>query len=73
MSKPDRYEPSFTNLCQQLSAHYQIELEATGVAKPKDKAHVERHVAIVYKQIYGPLRDNNIRGAKNILNYKNEK
>jgi len=81
VSKPDRYEPSFTKLCQQLSAHYQIELEATRVAKPKDKAHVERHVAIVYNQVYGPLRDKifhsieqlnkSMEGQLEILNAKN--
>lgn len=57
VSKPDRYEPSFTKLCMQFSVHYGIELEATRVAKPKDKGHVERHVAIVYNQVYAPLRD----------------
>lgn len=55
--KSDRYEPSFTKLCMQFSMHYGIELEATRVAKPQDKGHVERHVAIVYNQIYAPLRD----------------
>lgn len=57
VSKADRYEPSFTKLCMQLSIHYGIELEATRVAKPQDKGHVERHVAIVYNQVYAPIRD----------------
>jgi len=55
--KADRYEPTFNELSQQLASYYGIELQATRSAKPKDKAHVERHVAIVYNQIYGPLRD----------------
>jgi len=55
--KSDRYEPTFNKLSQQLASYYGIELQATRSGKPKDKAHVERHVAIVYNQIYGPLRD----------------
>ncbi len=55
--KSDRYEPTFNKLSQQLASYYGIELQATRSGRPKDKAHVERHVAIVYNQIYGPLRD----------------
>jgi len=55
--KSDRYEPTFNELSVQLGSYYGIELQATRSGKPKDKAHVERHVAIVYNQIYGPLRD----------------
>jgi len=51
------YEPKFAELCVQLSAHYGIDLQATRVGKPKDKAHVERHVAIVYNRLFAPLRD----------------
>ena len=55
--KADRYEPTFNKLSLQLASHYGVELQATRSGKPKDKAHVERHVSIVYNQIYGPLRD----------------
>ena len=57
VTKANRYEPTFSELCVQLSSHYGIELEATRVAKPKDKAHVERHVGIVYNRLFGPLRN----------------
>jgi transposase len=57
VKKADRYEPTFTELCTQLSSYYGIELEATRVGKPKDKASVERHVALVYSKLYAPLRD----------------
>jgi transposase len=57
VKKADRYEPTFNELCTQLSSYYGIELEATRVGKPKDKASVERHVSLVYNKIYGPLRD----------------
>ena len=55
--KADRYEPTFNQLSIQLASYYGVELQATRSGKPKDKAHVERHVAIVYNTIYGPLRD----------------
>lgn len=55
--KSSRYEPTFNQLCIQLSSYYGVELEATRVAKPKDKASVERHVSIIYNKVYGPLRD----------------
>lgn len=57
VSKASRYEPKFTDFCSQMGSYYTMELDATRVGKPKDKANVERHVAIVYNQIYAPLRD----------------
>jgi transposase len=57
VTKANRYEPTFNELCVQLSAHYQFDLEATRVAKPKDKASVENLVRTVYSRIYAPLRD----------------
>lgn len=57
VKRSDRYEPIFTEFCTQFALHYGIELEASRVAKPKDKASVERHVQIVYQHIYAPLRD----------------
>ena len=56
VSRADRYEPTFTQLCEQLGAHYQIDLQATRVARPKDKASVENAVTQVYRRIYAPLR-----------------
>ena len=56
VSRADRYEPTFTQLCEQLGAHYQVDLQATRVARPKDKASVENAVTQVYRRIYAPLR-----------------
>lgn len=56
VSRADRYEPTFTQLCEQLGVHYQVELQATRVAKPKDKASVENAVTQVYRSVYAPLR-----------------
>ena len=57
VSKSSRYEPTFTQLCEQFGAHYQIDLQATRVARPKDKASVENAVTQVYRRIYAPLRN----------------
>jgi transposase len=62
--KSDRYEPTFNALSLQLATHYGIELQATRSGKPKDKAHVERHIAIAYNKIYGPLRDEEYHSIK---------
>ena len=57
VTRASRYEPDFNDLCVQLSAHYQCDLQATRVAKPRDKASVENMVSTVYRRIYAPLRD----------------
>lgn len=59
---PDRYAPTFTHLCTQLSSHYGMALDATRIYKPKDKAHVERHVNIIYTHVYAPLRHDRYEG-----------
>lgn len=53
---PSRYEPVFTDLCYQLSEHYQTTFSATRPYSPRDKAMVEKAVNIVYNHVYGPLR-----------------
>lgn len=55
--KSNRYEPTFTDLVQQWSLHYDIGLVASRPYKPKDKAQVENHVKIVYNRLYAPLRN----------------
>lgn len=57
VKKADKYDPEFNDLCVQLSAHYQIDLKATRVRKPKDKASVENAVKTAYGRIYAPLRN----------------
>lgn len=57
VKRSDRYEPAFTEFCAQFAGHYGVELQATRVARPKDKASVERHVQLTYQRIYAPLRD----------------
>jgi transposase len=55
--RSDKYEPQFTQLCYQLSEHYQTTFSATRPYEPRDKAMVEKSVNIVYNHIYGPLRN----------------
>ena len=57
VKRSDRYEPKFNDLCVQLGAHYQIELQATRVGKPRDKGSVENAVRTIYQKIYAPLRN----------------
>ncbi|MDO6432114.1 IS21 family transposase [Flavitalea sp. BT771] len=55
--RPDRYEPVFTDLCNQLSDHYGTTFSATRPYSPRDKAMVERAVNIIYNHVYAPLRN----------------
>ena len=56
VKKSDRYEPSFTEVIDQLSLHYNTTFMATRPNKPKDKAAVEGAVKLVYQRIFAPLR-----------------
>jgi len=78
--RPDRFEPLFTELCNQLSEHYGTTFSATRPYSPRDKAMVERAVNIVYTHIYAPLRHREfnsleslnaaMQGQLNLLNNK---
>jgi transposase len=57
VKRSNRYEPTFTQLCEQMAAHYGIDLDAARVRKPKDKASVELSVKLVYQNVYAPLRN----------------
>lgn len=57
VKRPSKYEPVFTEVCNQLSEHYQTTFSATRPYSPRDKAMVERAVSIVYSNIYAPLRN----------------
>ena len=57
VKRADRYEPAFTDLCNQLAEHYNTTFSATRPASPTDKAMVEKAVNIVYTHIYARLRN----------------
>ena len=56
VKRSDRYEPTFNDATVQWAVHYQTNLEATRVARPTDKGHVESHVNMVYRRVYARLR-----------------
>jgi len=56
VKRADRYQPTFTELMETLSVHYQCTFMATRAGKPRDKPHVETAVRVAYKRIYGKLR-----------------
>ncbi len=56
VKKANRYEPIFTDLCDQCALHYRTTMMATRVRKPRDKPHVEGAVGIAYRRIYARLR-----------------
>ena len=55
--KSNRYEPVFSEICEQWSLHYNTTLSAARVSKPKDKPSVENSVHLAYMRIYAPLRN----------------
>lgn len=68
VKKSNRYEPSFTDMAQQWSVHYNTSLLATRVGKPKDKPKAENAVNLAYQRIYAPLRNERF-GSLSELNY----
>ncbi len=64
--KSNRYEPVFSELCNQWALHYNITLMATRVGKPKDKPSVEKGVDLTYKRLYAPLRNMRFSGLNEI-------
>ena len=69
VTKSDRYEPIFTDLCYQLSEHYGTTFSATRPGKPRDKAMVEKAVNLVYKYVYAPLRHHTFSSLAEINHY----
>lgn len=57
VKKSNRYEPTFDELAEQWSLHYNTTLMASRVRKPRDKAAVESSVNSIYNRIYAPLRN----------------
>lgn len=66
VKKADKYEAELTELAQEASEYYKLQINATRVAKPRDKANVERSVRIIYQRIYAKLRDRQITGIEEL-------
>lgn len=69
VTRSDRYEPVFTDLCYQLSEHYVTTFSATRPGKPRDKAMVEKAVSLVYRYVYAPLRHRTFTSLAEINHY----
>jgi len=52
-----RYEPTFTELSEQWSVHYNTAIKAARVRKPKDKPSVEKSIHLSYQRIYARMRN----------------
>ncbi|MDP4206992.1 MAG: IS21 family transposase [Bacteroidota bacterium] len=57
VTKSNRYEPVFSTVSEQWAVHYNINLTAARVRKPKDKPSVENIVKVAYMRIYAPMRN----------------
>jgi transposase len=57
VKRPCRFEPDFNQMANDWSLHYNTNLTATRVRKPRDKASVESHVNVVYNRIYAAIRN----------------
>ncbi len=64
VSRASRYEPVFTDMCHQLSEHYQTTFSATRPYSPRDKAMVEKAVNIIYTNVYATLRHQHFTSLK---------
>lgn len=64
--KSNRYEPAFSEVSQQWAVHYNANLVATRVAKPKDKPSVEKAVHIAYMRIYALLRKESFQSLEEL-------
>ena len=68
VTKSNRYEPAFNELCEQWAFHYGIALVAARVRKPRDKPSVEKGVDLAYKRLYAPLRNDVFYGLADVNN-----
>lgn len=57
VQKADKYEAEINNTFLDFANHYGFTVLPARSYKPRDKAHVERAVQLVYNRIYAPLRN----------------
>jgi transposase len=55
--KPSIYEPDLNPLFADFAEYYRTAVIPARVRKPKDKAHVENAVKIIYRRVFAPLRN----------------
>jgi transposase len=69
VTRSDRYEPVFTDVCYQLAEHYGTTFSAARPGKPRDKAMVEKAVNLIYQHVYAPLRNRSFSSLEEINYY----
>ena len=69
VTKASRYEPLFNELMEQWALHYQTNMQATRIVRPKDKPSVEGSVHHAYQQIYARLHNEEFTSL-NALKYR---
>lgn len=57
VTKADKYEAEINTSFMDFANHYGTTVLPARSRKPKDKAHVEKMVSIVYSRIFAPLRN----------------
>ena len=57
VTHPCRYEPDINPTYQEMASHYGVVVMPTRVAKPTDKAKVEKGVQVVENWVMAPLRN----------------
>ncbi len=67
-----RYEPTFTELSEQWSVHYNTAIKAVRVRKPKDKPSVEKAVHLSYQRIYAQMRNETYYSLNELKNRVSE-
>lgn len=65
--KSNRYEPRINENFEAFAQHYSMAVLPARAYKPKDKAHVENAVKIIYRRIYANLPDE-LKGSNEELN-----
>jgi len=55
--KANIYEPDLNPLFADFAEYYRTAILPARARKPKDKAHVENAVKIIYQRVFAPLRD----------------
>lgn len=56
VTKANLYEPEINKLFADFADHYRTVVVPARSRKPKDKAHVENAVKIIYRRVFAPLR-----------------
>ena len=66
VTKPHKYEPTLNLNFSYLGEHYETSIMPTRTYSPKDKAHVENAVKIIYRRIFAEIQDEVFYGIEDL-------